>query len=100
MTATVERKAENADYKDIMVSDTAAKELLKWAKNRLNKFYNPALYVPAPKVEAAPGGTSGTGIAVLVQTSEHKHGERAQDAPPAPPETWDAYSKRHAESTG
>merc|ERR1719223_1724954 len=45
MTATVQRKDENADYKDLMASDSAAKELLKWAKNRLNKFYNPKLYV-------------------------------------------------------
>merc|ERR1719412_1402027 len=42
--ATEQRKEENEDFKDLMASDTAAKELLKFAKNRLNKFYNPKLY--------------------------------------------------------
>jgi len=118
MTATEQRKDENAEYKELMASDTAAKELLKWAKNRLNKFYNPKLYVAPPKVElsaedriaanvggeaqttAAPGGIAGTGITVLVQTFEHKHARRSHDAPAPPPETWDAYSKKSQESTG
>merc|ERR1719270_1719716 len=77
MAATEQRKEENAEYKELMASDTAAKELLKWAKNRLNKFYNPKLYVAPPKIElsaedriaanvggeappiAAPGGIAG-----------------------------------------
>merc|ERR1719297_209093 len=42
--ATEQRKEENEDFKELMASDTAAKELLKFAKNRLNKFYNPKLY--------------------------------------------------------
>lgn len=118
MTATEQRKEENTDYKELMASDTAAKELLKWAKNRLNKFYNPKLYVAPPKVElsaedriaanvggevqptAAPGGIAGTGITVLVQTFEHKHAQAARDAPPPPPETWDAYAKKSQESSG
>merc|ERR1719428_944566 len=41
--ATEQRKEENADFKSLMASDTAAKELMKFAKNRLNKFYNPKL---------------------------------------------------------
>merc|ERR1740123_2834833 len=80
--ATAQRKAENAEYKDLMASDTAAQELLGHAKNRLYKFYNPKLYKPPPQVElsaedriysneegelvtAAPGGIAGTGIAVF-----------------------------------
>merc|ERR1719504_26730 len=47
--ATEQRKEENEDYTAMMASDTAAKELLVLAKNRLNKFYNPKLYKPAPK---------------------------------------------------
>merc|ERR1711953_539053 len=46
--ATEQRKDENEDYTELMAQDTAAKELLGMAKNRLNKFYNPKLYV-APK---------------------------------------------------
>merc|ERR1719401_1652749 len=49
--ATEQRKEENADYKDLMSSDATAKEVLGWAKNRLNKFYNPKLYKPPPKRE-------------------------------------------------
>ena len=37
--ATKLRKEENAEYKELMQSDKAAKEVLLWAKNRLNKFY-------------------------------------------------------------
>merc|ERR1719272_1611853 len=88
-----------------MSSDTAAKELLAMAKNRLNKFYNKALYKAAPKRElseedrivvneggtlaptAAPGGISGTGVTVMSQI-------------PPPPETFGAYSKKSGESTG
>merc|ERR1740123_443449 len=43
MTAT--RKSEQAAYADLISSDSAAKELLGFAKNRLNKFYNPKMYI-------------------------------------------------------
>merc|ERR1719464_905310 len=36
--ATIQRKEEHVDFKDLMASDSAAKELLGIAKNRLNKF--------------------------------------------------------------
>merc|ERR1719210_2300144 len=97
--ATAQRKEEHADFKDLMASDSAAKELLGFAKNRLNKFYNPKLYKPAAKRELtaegrifenmggdipteAPGGIAGTGVTVLsqVQTSS----QRSIDAPPPP----------------
>merc|ERR1711915_1001181 len=97
--ATEQRKSEHEEYKELMASDTAAKELLGFAKNRLNKFYNPKLYKAAPKVElskedrifvseggtpppaAAAGGIAGTGIKVFAQVNVHD-----QDAPPPPPE--------------
>jgi hypothetical protein len=41
----------------------------------------------------APGGIAGTGVTVLV----HLHD---QGAPPPPPETWGAYSKKSEESNG
>mmetsp|Transcript_102993 Transcript_102993/g.296579 ORF Transcript_102993/g.296579 Transcript_102993/m.296579 type:complete len:483 (+) Transcript_102993:2-1450(+) len=40
--ATEQRKEENAEYKELMSSNTAAKELIEFAKNRLQKFYNPS----------------------------------------------------------
>merc|ERR1719387_2584330 len=49
--ATEQRKEENEDYTALMASDTAAKDLLGVAKNRLNKFYNPKLYKAPPKRE-------------------------------------------------
>merc|ERR1719473_1812767 len=49
--ATEQRKEENAEYTELMASDGAAKELLGFAKNRLNKFYNPKLYKAPPKRE-------------------------------------------------
>merc|ERR1711957_570939 len=44
--ATDNRKEENSDFKTLFASDSAAKEILAFAKNRLNKFYNPKLYKP------------------------------------------------------
>merc|ERR1719356_376862 len=37
--ATEQRKAENVEFKELMSSNTAAKDLINYAKNRLNKFY-------------------------------------------------------------
>merc|ERR1719326_1871856 len=66
-----------ADLESLMASDTAAKDIIGFAKNRLNKFYNPKLYKAPPKRElteeeritlnmggtlaptAAPGGIAG-----------------------------------------
>jgi len=112
--ATEQRKAENADFTELMAQDSAAKDLIGVAKNRLNKFYNPKLYVPPPKQELseedqiivnmggtapptpAPGGIAGTGVTAFVQISEHRDSE----APPPPPESFGAYSKKSEESTG
>merc|ERR1712187_965568 len=97
MEATRQRQEEHEDFIDLMASDAAAKELLLFAKNRLNKFYNPKLYKPPAKKQLteeeqatlaaggtlapteAPGGIAGTGIAV-VQTAT---------APPPPPEAFE-----------
>merc|ERR1719195_1752497 len=112
--ATAQRKDENAEYKALIASDGAAQEVLAFAKNRLNQFYNPKLYKPPPKTElsagdriysnmggelttAAPGGIAGTGITVLAQVAEHSH-KRAAPAPP--PGTWGAYATKSEEGTG
>merc|ERR1711924_129174 len=109
--ATEQRKEENAEYTELMASDGAAKEILGFAKNRLNKFYNPKLYKAPPKRKlseedqltvsmggtlaptAAPGGIAGTGVTVLAPASNHA-------APPPPPETAAAFSKKSEESNG
>merc|ERR1719252_336721 len=105
--ATSQRKEEHAENKETVANDSAAKEIIALAKNRLNKFYNPKMYKPAPKrvlseeeritvnmggtlaPTAAPGGIAGTGVTAL-----------AQVAPPPPPETFGAYTKKGEESTG
>jgi len=105
--ATEQRKEENEDYTALLASDSAAKELLGFAKNRLNKFYNPKLYKAPVKTLSdedratlaaggtlapteAPGGIAGTGIG-LSQTGA---------APPPPPESFGAYAKKSEESNG
>merc|ERR1740121_1155184 len=112
--ATEQRQAEAAEYKDLMASNGAAKELLAFAKNRLNKFYNPKLHKAAPKRELsagdriyenqggdiptdAPGGIAGTGIGFFAQVSSHN---RHKDAPAPPPATWGAYQSKSGESGG
>merc|ERR1719253_1757725 len=49
--ATETRKEEHDDFVETLAQNTAAKDLLAFAKNRLNKFYNPKLYKAPPKRE-------------------------------------------------
>merc|ERR1711862_729892 len=85
--ATEQRKEENADYTALIAQDSAAKELLEFAKNRLNKFYNPTQYKAPPKVAVEEAG--------FAQVSEHDFA-----APPPPPETFGAYTTKSEESSG
>jgi chromosome segregation ATPase len=109
--ATEQRKEENTEFTALMASDAAAKEILGFAKNRLNKFYNPSQFKAPPKREltdedratlaaggtlaptAAPGGIAGTGVTVLADVSAHV-------APPPPPATAAAFQKKGQESNG
>merc|ERR1719436_20510 len=99
--ATENRKEEHSAYQTLMTDDNNAKAVLGWAKNRLNKFYAPKLYKAPPARELtdeqsitvsmggtlaptpAPGGIANTGI-----------GAFAQVAPPPPPATFGAYTKK------
>jgi len=111
--STEQRKQENSDYTELMANNNAAKQVIEFAMNRLNKFYNPKLYKAPPKRElteeqritlnmggtlaptAAPGGIAGTGIgASFLQLSARK------SAPPPPPESFKAYAKKSEESGG
>merc|ERR1740130_133215 len=49
--ATATRKEEHDDFVSTLAANSAAKDLLGFAKNRLNKFYNPKMYKAAPKRE-------------------------------------------------
>jgi len=106
--ATEQRKDENSEFVVEMSSDSAAKELLLFAKNRLNKFYNPKLHkAPATREVSeedrsvlaaggtlapteAPAGIAGTAVTVLQTVT----------APPPPPHTFNAYAKKGEESSG
>mmetsp|Transcript_114838 Transcript_114838/g.203448 ORF Transcript_114838/g.203448 Transcript_114838/m.203448 type:complete len:691 (+) Transcript_114838:63-2135(+) len=78
--ATKARTEEHADFVETLAGNKAAKELLSFAMNRLNKFYRPNLYKAPPKVE----------VAVLSQSGV---------APPPPPEADLGYKKKE-ESKG
>merc|ERR1719399_396544 len=104
--ATEQRKEEHEDYEATSAANAAAVDLLKFAKNRLNKFYNPSQYKAPPKRELsedeqitmsmggtlapteAPGGIAGTGIGLM------------QAAPPPPPAADLAYKTKGEESAG
>merc|ERR1719329_1816461 len=104
--ATATRKEEHDDFVSTLAANSAAKDLLGFAKNRLNKFYNPKLYKAPPKRElseeeqitvnmggtlaptAAPGGIAGTGIGFN------------QVGPAPPPEANLAYKKSGESSNG
>merc|ERR1712170_68180 len=106
--ATETRKEDHEDFTATLAANTAAVDILKFAKNRLNKFYNPKLYKPPPKRElseedqftlnmgstlaptAAPGGIAGTGISALQDGA----------APPPPPAADLAYKTKGEESAG
>lgn len=61
--ATENRKAESADFQELLTQDSAAIQLLGMAKDRLNQFYNPKL----AKVTTTPSPYA------LVQVSLHQH---------------------------
>jgi len=93
--ATEQRKEENVDFKELMTSDGAAKEILGFAKNRLNKFYNPKLYKapPAKVLTDEDRAVQAAGGTVFADVSAHV-------APPPPPATAAAFSKKSGESGG
>jgi len=110
--ATHQRKDENKDFESLRAANNAAKELILFAKNRMQKFYNPKLYKPPPKRELSeeeritlnmggtlaptnpPGGIAGTGIG-FVQIRAHAE-EEQKEAPPPPPAAPSAHKKSEA----
>jgi len=112
--ATAQRKEENAEFKGMMAANKGAKELILFAKNRMQKFYNPKLYKPPPKRELseeeritlnmggtlapteAPGGIAGTGVTAFVQVSTHERTKRDVAPPPPPPPSAKPVKKNEA----
>jgi len=110
--ATTIRKEEHADFAAELTANKAASDIIDFAKNRMNKFYNPKLYKPPPKRELTeeeritlnmggtlaptnpPGGIAGTGIG-FEQT-----GSGSIAAPPPPPEAGIGEYKKKGEESG
>jgi len=100
--ATEQRKEEHEEYTQEAAENQGALQILEFAKNRLNKFYNPKDYKEAPKRELteeermysayggdigttpAPGGIAGTGAMAFVQIRAHDENEDVAKPPPPP----------------
>jgi predicted nucleic acid-binding Zn-ribbon protein len=100
--ATETRQEENDLYKTTMQEDTAAKEVLKMAKNRLAKFYAPKMYKPPAKAERSEMGRISEEMSFVQEASlVEVHAHIAVKADPGPPpETWDAYKTKSEEHGG
>ena len=115
--ATETRKEEHGTFLQTQAEGSAAVQLVEAAKNKLYKFYNPTMYkaperrelteeeriavtagAPDPRdaeeATAAPG-IAGTGITVFAQVRSASNA-----APPPPPETFGAYTKKTGKSNG
>merc|ERR1719159_128018 len=116
--ATEQRKEEHATFLQTQAEGSAAVQLIEAAKNKLNKFYNPTMYKAperrelteeeriavangavdprdAEEAAAAGQGIAGTGITVFAQVRVASNA-----APPPPPETFGAYTKKSGKSNG
>merc|ERR1719393_1117245 len=80
--ATEQRKEEHMEYQSTITLTKTAIELIGKAKNRLQKFYNPALYKPPPKKELAADDKILANLASFAQISAH-HGHRRMPEMPA-----------------
>merc|ERR1719238_1980689 len=107
---TEQRKTEHEEFLTFQTENNAALQLIEKAKNRLNKFYRPNLYKEAPKRELtdeekilADAGRSdmiATVAPELIQNDAVFAQVHSHAAPPPPPATWDAYSKKEGKSNG
>jgi len=94
-SATETRKEDHEDFIAASTGNAAAVDLLKFAKNRLNKFYNPSLYVAPPKRQLTEDEMITQNMNSLTQISLH-----SGVAPPAAPEANLAYATKGEESSG
>jgi len=110
--ASKQRKEEHAEYTQNMTLNQAAIQLIFKAKNRLQKFYNPAMHVKKTRelteeermikaaggeiAPEAPQYIAGTTQTVFIQM--HKQASEDEGAPPPPPETFGAYQKKGGKS--
>merc|ERR1719215_325710 len=101
--ATATRKEEHDEYVETLAANTAAKDVLAFAKNRLNKFYNPKQYkapkqrelTEAEQITVNNGGTlapTAAPVGIVAQAQAQAFAQVGA-APPPPPEANLAYKK-------
>merc|ERR1719450_364009 len=82
--ASEQRKEDHADFVSETQMSGVAVELVEKAKNRMNKFYNPTVYVEPEKDEE-----------FFAQIRPHRKAD-----PGAPPATFGSYEKSEGKSSG
>merc|ERR1719378_486356 len=92
--ATEQRKEEHEDYTEELQLTSTAIELVKKAKNRLQKFYNPTLYKSPDTVKER------TMEEKILDAGSAFVQVHSDVAPPPPPETFGAYEKSTEKSAG
>merc|ERR550514_1815793 len=96
--ATETRKEEHTEYQETLALTKTAIELIGKAKNKLLKFYNPALYKPPPKKELAADDQIIANLGFFAQVSVHR-GHRSHFVQPEMPEGV-SYEKKTQKSGG
>merc|ERR1719311_347102 len=94
--ATEQRKEEHSEYQETLTLTKTAIELIGKAKNKLQKFYNPALYKAPPKEELSAEDQIIANVAFFAEVSAH-HSRVAQ---PEMPEGLGGYEKKTQKSGG
>merc|ERR550537_2189981 len=94
--ATEQRKEEHTEYQETLSLTKTAIELIGKAKNKLQKFYNPALYKPPPKEELSAEDQIIENVASFAEISAH----HSRVAPPEAPEGLGGYEKKAQKSGG
>merc|ERR1719261_908536 len=100
--ATEQRKEEHAAYQEDLTLTRTAIDLLAKAKNKLQKFYNPALYKPPPKKELSEEDKliANLGAAASFAQIVSHRGHRAHVSQPEMPEGLGGYEKKSEKSGG
>lgn len=104
--ATVQRKEENEDYKELVALNTAAVQLLEKAKNKLNKFYSPHMFKAPEERELTEEERllrgAGQDIGDTMKTTAIEGTTQTttvfNQAPPPPPETYGEYKSKGGKS--
>jgi chromosome segregation ATPase len=92
--ATENRTDEPEEFVSVSAANKATVDILKFAKNRLNKFYNPSQYQPPPKRQLSENERIQESMGYsFIQL-------RGDAAPPPPPEANLAYSTKGEETAG